>query len=117
MTSTKTIAERLKDYSTIIAFGTLVLGSISGGLLWIDTRYAHAQEIRGLQQQLKESHEATQAQISSNQRQTEALVKAIRTKSVTDKLFEYDFKIRANQATPLDYAQYERLQRELKELQ
>jgi hypothetical protein len=112
----KTFTAKIQNYSTIITFCTMLLGSVGGLALWVDTRYAHAEEVRSVQQQLKDYHAETQAQIKAGQQQTQDNINFLRKKSIDDKLFEYEYKINARTATPLEKAQHERLQRERREI-
>lgn len=93
----------LKEHSlkAVLPIIVFIIGSIPtvlGVAFYLDGRYAHATDIQKIQQLSDQNFQE------------------LRRRTLSDKLFEIDFKVQSNQASALDKALREKYLRELDEL-
>lgn len=101
-----TIVEFIKTKVVAVATTVTVVGTIVGGVIAFESRYAKAADISELKQQ--------QVQIYSNMRiQQELAVDNLRRQNIEDKLFELRLK---DNPTRADQALIERYREQLQEL-
>jgi hypothetical protein len=95
----------LKTAASILA----ALTPLVGALLFIDSRYAHAEDTRKSETQ---TSQAIKAQTTEFQKQHYMLRQSL----VEDKLFEIDLRNNNKARSPIDEAQYRRYSRQLTEI-
>jgi hypothetical protein len=101
-----TIVEFIKTKVVAVATTFTVLGTVVGGVIAVESRYAKAADISDLKQQ--------QVQIYSNMKiQQEIAVDTLRRQNIEDKLFELRLKDNPSRA---DQALIERYREQLQEL-
>ena len=113
MSKLENLKQTVKEnpYSTIAALSSFIglVAPLVGVFGWLDSRYAHAEDV--IKQQSSVIRE-----MSVMQRRTSDQLFNLRKQGIEDKMFEIELKMEQGNASNIEKAQYERLKRQYKDV-